>query len=521
MKRILLPFLFVGLLLTGSGCEKALELKPVSQITANSFWQTPDDFEAALVGCYDGVQVALTGTDNDNVFLWGEGRADGVTARDQVGLAANAVTGDGLYGVNWQPTYQAINNLNLLLKNLNQTSVVLSAANRARYKADAFFLRGLMYHYLGRLWGNAPVVTAGFDQYSQDLKPGNGQPNQRDLVFAQVRADADSAIRIYGQAPFTAASFTNKGRGSLAAAYALRADLNLWLGWLKGDNTLFSQAVADVDLALQNTTLYSPTLTESYKVIFGANNPKEDVFVIKYSDPTETNRMFVRATVGGVTLASLNNPYATANSLFVPGFPSIAVPSLQYIVSQKLAGKYRTGDVRRDENMVQFFPRVANPPGIQDWYPRKYRGNATAANPVGTLTPDNIRIYRAGDLVLMKAEALAKLGRSAEAIASVNLVRRRAFETAYNATVHNVQGTPAGEALVDTVLDERFRELAYEGKRWFDLARTKRALTEKRDPLPSSPTVARPVATKETDLLWPISVGALSLNSNLKQNAGY
>lgn len=515
MKKTLFSLFTLGLLLTVWSCEKALELTPESQITATSFWRTPDDFEAALVGGYDGVQMALTGADNDNIFLWGEGRADGVTARDQVGLAVNAVTSDGLYGVSWRQMYRAINNLNLLHKNLDKTTVAIIPANRNRIKADAFFLRGLLYHYLGRIWGNAPVLTEGFDSYDQNMTPGNQNADQTDRVFAQARADADSAIRLYRLPQFTSSSFQNKGRGSLAAALALRAEMSIWQAWRKNDNALFTQTIADVDSALRNTTLYSPTLSESYRSIFGANNPREDVFVIKYSDVTETNRMFVRATVIGVSYAALNNPYATANNLFVPNFGS-----LQYIVSQKLAGKYRPGDVRRDEIMVQFFPKVVVP-GIQDWYPRKYRGNATTANFGVTQTTDNIRIFRAADLLLLKAEALAKLGRSAEAITIVNTVRRRAFESAYNVAVHGVRGTPTGEALVDTVLDERFRELAYEGKRWFDLVRTRRALTELRDPLPQAPNTPRRIATTETELLWPISAGSLNLNPNLKQNPGY
>lgn len=520
MKKIFLSIITLALALTVSSCEKALDLKPDSQITTSSFWQSPDDFEAALVGCYDGVQNALTGSDNDNLWLWGEGRADGVTARDQVGLAVNAVTADGLYGVNWRLIYRAINNLNLLQKNLRTTTVPVTVANRNRIKADAFFLRGLMYSYLGRVWGNAPVVTEGYDSYDQNMTPGNGAANQTDLVFEQARADADSAIRLYRLPQFTnpgspAGSFTNKGRGSLAAALALRADLSIWQAWRKNDNALFTQTVADVDSALKNTTLYNPTLSESYRVIFGANNPREDVFVIKYSDITEVNRMFVRATVSGVSYTTLRNPYAQTNNLFVPNYGS-----LQYIVSQKLANKYRTGDVRRDENMVQFFPPVVVP-GLQDWYPRKYRGNASTTNFGVTQTTDNVRIFRAADLLLLKAEALAKLNRPTEAITIVNNVRRRAFETAYNAANHGVRGTPTGEALVDTVLDERFRELMYEGKRWFDLVRTKRALTELRDPLPSAPAQPRRIATNDNELLWPISAGSTNLNPNLKQNAGY
>ena len=74
-------------------------------------------------------------------------------------------------------------------------------------------------------------------------------------------------------------------------------------------------------------------------------------------------------------------------------------------------------------------------------------------------------VYRYADILLMKAEALSQLGKFNEALKIINEdIRERA-----NVPARNIAFTPI--AFEDAILDERALELAYEGKRWFDLLR--------------------------------------------------
>lgn len=80
--------------------------------------------------------------------------------------------------------------------------------------------------------------------------------------------------------------------------------------------------------------------------------------------------------------------------------------------------------------------------------------------------------FRVGELMLIKAEALAKLGRESE---SKNVLLALA-EKRYNATglanfTAQINGL-SGNAYLAELLNERFRETNYEGLRWFDLRRT-------------------------------------------------
>ncbi len=73
-------------------------------------------------------------------------------------------------------------------------------------------------------------------------------------------------------------------------------------------------------------------------------------------------------------------------------------------------------------------------------------------------------VYRYADVLLMKAEALSQLGRYSEALTIINQIRDRAEVFPLNLPDSQV-------AYEDAILDERARELAFEGKRWFDLLR--------------------------------------------------
>ncbi|MCQ0110488.1 RagB/SusD family nutrient uptake outer membrane protein [Zhouia amylolytica] len=76
-------------------------------------------------------------------------------------------------------------------------------------------------------------------------------------------------------------------------------------------------------------------------------------------------------------------------------------------------------------------------------------------------------ISRLAEMYLNKAEAYAKMGNEAEALANANIIRDRAGIPAYTSSAD----FPAGKTLLDVVLDERRLEFAYEGHRKFDVFR--------------------------------------------------
>ncbi len=104
----------------------------------------------------------------------------------------------------------------------------------------------------------------------------------------------------------------------------------------------------------------------------------------------------------------------------------------------------------------------------------------------------------------MRAEALNKLGRDGEALTLLNQVRTRANTASY-------QG--AGTALGTAILEERLRELFYEGQSYYDLVRTKQ-LTIYNQGFPSSQFLN---GSPQGGWLWPVDPGMFKDDFTLTQ----
>jgi len=121
----------------------------------------------------------------------------------------------------------------------------------------------------------------------------------------------------------------------------------------------------------------------------------------------------------------------------------------------------------------------------------------------------NFRVIRYADVLLMEAEALNELGRTAEAYSFIDQVRARV----------TMPPLPAGltqAEMRDRILRERMFELGLEGQRWADLARH------------GLITPALQAEDAEFDFfvagkseLLPIPQSEIDLNPNVKQNPGW
>jgi hypothetical protein len=149
-------------------------------------------------------------------------------------------------------------------------------------------------------------------------------------------------------------------------------------------------------------------------------------------------------------------------------------------------------------------------------------------------------IIRLADLYLMKAEAMNEYyGPSPEAYEAINIVRRRAgipdVEVAWSNPffARTVNKHTTQEGLRDIILQERGIELAFEGSRFWDMYRHRRATGEFSAPVwgwnPEGLTAQEffVLDAKQirkftiTDYLWPIDLNEMNTNANLKQNPGW
>ena len=129
----------------------------------------------------------------------------------------------------------------------------------------------------------------------------------------------------------------------------------------------------------------------------------------------------------------------------------------------------------------------------------------------------NYPLLRYADVLLMYAEAQneADGSPSADAYSCVNQVRQRA-------NLKGLSGLSQDE-FRQAVWKERYHELSFENKIWFDMARTRKVLnltTGKFDNYVGHKFTYGP-ALSERELLFPIPTNEIKNNKNLKQNDGY
>ena len=122
---------------------------------------------------------------------------------------------------------------------------------------------------------------------------------------------------------------------------------------------------------------------------------------------------------------------------------------------------------------------------------------------------------RLADILLLKAEAYAALGQTAQAAALVNQVRARVGLAAISSSLSQ-------EQMKEAVLKERRLELAFEGFRWFDLVRNDKAI-ETMNSLNARDTgrLKQTYPLNENTVLYPIPQTELENNKKLTQNPGY
>ncbi len=420
MKR--LPFYAFALLalagtLTACGDDFTL-LAPESQRNAANFFDSPGDYEIAVNGIYDALQ--LNGTYGGDYWMLMEMRSDNTDqGPDVTGLAA------ALAAVNefkelptseivlnaWVDSYQGVARANLVLARLGD--IPLPAGLRDRYEGEALFLRSLFYYNLAMAYGNITLILEATSSPNQKI---NQVPASE--VFAQLKTDLTRAATLLPP--------TNPGRATAGSAQALLAKVLL----VQGDKS----GAATVLRGLMDGRY---RLLDDYEDLWqGRNeNSAESIFEVQFKK-------------GGI---GEGNPLTTT---FSPALQSNGAyrnrPTMDMLEAYEAAN-----DPRFDASMDTVYTTSAGDLTDARWV-QKYDGIPFAPGDAD----NNFIVLRYADVLLMLAEAL---GEGPEAYGLINQVRDRAGMPDISAT------TPG--SFEDKLLHERRVELAFENHRWFDLRR--------------------------------------------------
>lgn len=202
--------------------------------------------------------------------------------------------------------------------------------------------------------------------------------------------------------------------------------------WEAGKNYRFNKVSAQALRA--RTYLYMGQWEEALKAaitVMETHNQLEDLTTNSYTLPNS-----YKSVENIVALERFSSNLYTA----------INIPSPDFI------NMYRTGDQRR----TKFYKRVTS-----STYSLQKGGS-----------DDNACSFRTSEMYLIAAEASARLDSLDNAVSYlVPLMEKRLNQSAYQTTLELVNSMTQ-EELIQEILDERARELAFEGHRWYDLRRT-------------------------------------------------
>ena len=427
----------------------------------------------------------------------------------------------------WEYLYQAVVLCNRSLEKIDAYAAARPADDVEPLRAEVRALRALFYYYIMDLFGRVPLLRHTDDTSADLLQVERSELFRFIVTELQQSLPALSGERsnqpgvYYGRVTRPVAWF-------LLAKLALNAEVYTDDDWTDGVRPDGSRISFDVDGqtmdAWQTVCHYCDLITGSgYRLEpdYGSNfavfneSSAENIFVIPMSKTLYTNqfiylfrsRHYNHAKALG--LGGENGASATLDALDVFGYGTDGEdPRFRLCYYADEVTDLQGNPVLLDDGRTPlvYRPRLvaldlSGKEGEKTAGARmkKYEVDPTGLKD-GKLVDNDIVLFRYADVLLMKSEARVRAGGNGDA--ELEQVRGRV-------------GAPSRPATLETLLDERLLELAWEGWRRQDLIRFGR-FTRAYSHRPQVEGEATGFTT-----VFPIPEQVIGMNPHLKQNRGY
>ncbi|MFK7807426.1 MAG: RagB/SusD family nutrient uptake outer membrane protein [Saprospiraceae bacterium] len=370
------------------------------------------------------------------------------------------------------------------------------------YQAEARFLRALAYWHALDLFRSIPLVT----EISTDLPSKATAQEIYDFIESELK-EIESLLPAPG---------TNEyGRADQGALWMLQAKLYLNASHLTGQDK-WTECID----ACKKVIGAGYQLDEEYQHLFLADNhlSNEIIFPLiadgRFAQNWGSTTFLVHGAMGGTMDDDADETLATygvtggwggmrATSSLVEKFPDVTGDI------DNRAIFYTDGQTLEIDDLLEFTEGYAVP---------KFKNLSRDGTPGSDLTHADIDypMFRLGDAYLMYAEAILRGGTGGdmgEAIGYINDLRNRAYDN-----------DPAGQVTMEEVdlpfiLDERSREMYWEGTRRIDLIRFEQFSTSGIWPWKGG--VKEGMTTEAKRDFFPLPASDLLANPNLEQNEPY
>jgi len=490
------------------GCTDLKE-NPASLITKDNFYKNTDEVLAGVAAVYANLRnqfedyyavqqvsseemvVPTRGSDWFDNGAWLELHRQGWTPTSVVGLRE-------VNGI-WNQQYAGVARANIVLEALETVTI----PNKAAVVAELRTLRAMFYLNLMDMYGGVPIAT--------DTKVEQREAKTRAQVFAFIETELTAA-----RADLPVSWPSQYGRVTRGAANAMLASLyinaQVYTGTVSATGLTrgavrWADALATADLVLNSGTY---TLEPNIKTNFLPVNQgsRENIFVVrsKPEDGLGFRRQYQSLHYNSISPGDGGwNGWAVVAETYRK-FDATDARRTQILAGNQLAifGGAQVRD--RQGNPLDFTVDIANITAATEGEgPRNYKYPIDPAK-VGGWNGNDYVIYRLGEVMLIKAEALNELGRTPEAVTLINQLRARNFTPARPITVSSQTDVRAA------IFSERLFELFAEGKRRTD---------QIREGTYTSGTWFGKTATQGYRILLNIPQPQLDVNPLLRQNPGY
>jgi hypothetical protein len=466
MKNIYIKTLLLLLATSLFACKDSFfDQKPYDSVPVGDAIKTEGDMLIATNGMYSGLRSAslygrtipfINDLMADNVYLSASNSGRYIS---QFNYSVNAQNADILN--TWSAAYTVILRANNII---NATPT--ETANTRQYKGEAYTIRALMYFELVKLFGKPYLVDANalgvplILTFDPKVKPARNTVSE---VYAQVISDLNQAYDLMT---------VNRPNSSYITKYVAKGLLSkVYL--YKGDYTNAKTAALDV-VTNGGYTLATSTNYVAYWTSAAPTTTKlETMFEVSADN------------VNNVGFDALANMYSQSG--YGDG-----------LATTDLYNLYSTTDIRR--NLIVSGSRAGQSVYIVNKYP----------NVSNTNDKDDLKVLRYSDILLILSEAYYRTNDEVNALKYLNQVaqRRDPSFTGY---------ISSGSTLLENIITERRKELAFEGDRFNDLNRLGRSIIRNSQ----YPNNALNIPISDFRRLAPIPQVELDANPNIQKNDGY
>ncbi len=515
-----------------TSCEDFLTVLPTNSITEENFFTEKSDLDNVRAAAYAKMASADVVS---RVLYRGEVRSDNFELNKLSNTDIMYLKQGILQPTNsmfdWATFYTGINYCNKVLEKGqymvdNNVDPSFNANDWATLKAEVLGLRAMFYFYLIKAYRNIPYVATPISTDAEAMAAivaaTPGEVILGDLI-QELEEYKDLAPINYGNV------IDNKGRFTRRSLRALLADMYLWRGCMLNNNagkvnSGMSVSIGDspescFDKAIEHTTYLINDLMVDYRKLqdqnensMGISNQEYDTDypLVSYVLGSEYVTDMVYQTIWGMgnSIESIfdiqydgNNTHNTAIATYFSSYSGEEISAQALKVNQSLftdaiAGAVdvqkgfgktdlrllETAAFKKDELVYPYHKNIATMIIIQN---PEDMTEGFASTPTYRQSDKNNMcqpIYHLSDIMLIKAEAIARRnaeGSLAEGFKLVNRLFKRYNPKAkaetgnlYSARLaDNYAEGKSAENLLTLVYQERQREFIGEGKRWFDLVR--------------------------------------------------